>query len=102
VLQSVKNVFPYTTLFRSQLLDHVSHSLGIIGTQVADIPQLAKVQLDGDELAVHIDLPDTGLFDQFLKLGWQSVSESHRAEIRKINLCFSHSFFTPVLKSLFL
>jgi hypothetical protein len=48
------------------------------------------MQLDGDELPVHINITDPGFSDQLLELGGQSVSKSHRAEIGKIDLCFLH------------
>jgi len=74
----------------AQLLDHVGHGLGVIWTKIADVAQLAEMQLDGHELSVHVDLPDPGLSDQLLELGGQPVSVGHRAKIGKINFRFLH------------
>ena len=100
-------VHPFTLLdalyqydpLAAQLLDHVGHGPRVIGTKIADVAQLAEMQLDGHELPVHVDLSKPGLPDHLLELGGQPVSESHRAEIRKINLRFLH-FLSPLFPNL--
>ena len=40
----------------AQLLDHIHHRAGVVRAQKADVALLAKMHLDGDKLAVHVNL----------------------------------------------
>ena len=48
----------------AQLLDNVSNSLGVVGTEIADIAQFSKMHLNGNKFAVHIDLLNSGFFNK--------------------------------------
>ena len=52
----------------AQLLDHVGDSARIVGPQEAEVAQLAKVDLDGNELVLEVDLLDARLSDKSLEL----------------------------------
>lgn len=52
----------------AQLLDHICDGAGIIGTQEGEVAQLAKVDLDGDELVLEVDLLDARTTDETLEL----------------------------------
>jgi len=73
----------------AQGLDYICHRTGIVGTQEAQIAQLTEVHLDGDKLAFHIDLIDTGSADQTLELERETFSELG-PEVGIINLGFFH------------
>ena len=79
----------------AQLLDHIGHSLGVVGTQETQVAQLAEVHLDGNELAVHIDLVNAGLLHQPLELGGQTLPQSG-AEVGKIDFRFPHVCYPPL------
>ena len=40
------------------LLAQVGHHLGVVGAQIGQVAQLAEMHLDGDELALHVDVLD--------------------------------------------
>ena len=40
------------------LLAQVGHDLGVVGAQIGQVAQLAEMHLDGDELALHVDVLD--------------------------------------------
>ena len=67
-----------------QLLNHIYQCARIVGAQVADVTQLAEVELDGYELAVHINIAQTRLEDKFLELGGHTVTASLGAEVCEI------------------
>jgi hypothetical protein len=46
------------------------------------------MHLDGDKLAVHVDLADAGLFHEFLQFGGQPVTKGLGPEIGTVHLCF--------------
>ncbi|MPN18084.1 hypothetical protein SDC9_165442 [bioreactor metagenome] len=47
-----------------QLLHHVGHYLGIVRTQIRQIPRLAEVHLDGHQLVLEVDVVHSGLSDE--------------------------------------
>ena len=69
----------------ARLLYHVCHSLGVIGPQIADISQLAKMYLDGYEFSFHVHGGKAGFFHQPFQLRRKSFSEAC-PEICKIHL----------------
>ena len=84
----------------AQLLHNIHNGAGIVGAQIADVAQLAKVYFDGDELAVQIEIGNAGSPDQLLQLGRQAVAKGFRAKIRKINLGLFHgAFLSSMIKS---
>ena len=42
------------------LLDEVCDDLRVLRAQIGHVAELTEVHLDGDELAVHVDLLDAG------------------------------------------
>ena len=49
----------------AQLLDDIRDGAGVVGTQKGSrLAQLAKVNLDGDELVLKVDLLNTGVTDE--------------------------------------
>ena len=73
----------------AQLLDHIGHGLGVVGPQVSQVARLTKVDLDGNELALHIDLTDTRGADQLLQL-IQQVHAGLCPQVGEIDLCLFH------------
>ncbi len=99
-LQVLQGVFPAAGVhgvavgeegLAPQLLDHVHHSPGVVGPQVADVAQLAEVQFDGHKFALQFQVLYARLFNQLFQLGGQAVAVSLGVEIGKINLCFLHN-----------
>ena len=74
------------------LLAQVGHHLGIVGAQECQIAQLTEMHLDGNELAIHINVLDAGGNAHAAQLVQQAGA--HRtAEICIINFgCFHSSF----------
>ena len=58
----------------SKFLYNVNHRLCKVGPEETDIAQFSKVHLYCHEPSVHINVAYSGLLDEFLELGWQSVS----------------------------
>ena len=74
---------------RTHILERVHHDLGIVGTQKGQVARLAKVNLDGGELAVQRHAGHSGRFNKMPQL-LKNVSVWFCAEISKINLGFFH------------
>ena len=91
----VKGVAVGQKRLAAQLLDHVGHRFGVVGAQKAQVAQLAEMHLDGDKLALHVDLFNAGLFHQPLELGGQALAQPG-AEIGKVDLRFFHLVVLPV------
>ena len=83
----------------AQLLHNVHNGARVVRAQVADVAQLAKVNLDGHELAIHINLADAGLADQLLEFLGESGTVSLGAEVGEVNFRFLHSRMSIVLQS---
>ena len=74
------------------LLAQVRHSLGVVRTQIGQIAQLAEMHLDGDELAVHVDVLDARRKAQAAQLVGQAGPD-RTPEIGKVNSrCFHKNF----------
>ena len=74
------------------LLAQVGHDLGVVGAQVSQIAHLTEVHLDGDEPAVHVNVPDARRKAEATQLLGQAGA--HRtAEIRKVNSRCFHKYF---------
>ena len=69
----------------SQLLHDIRDGAGVVGAQKAQIAQLAKVNLDGDELVLKVDLLDTGVTDEALELVELALA-SMRAQVGEVHL----------------
>ena len=69
----------------AQLLHHVRDGAGVVGAQKAQVAQLAKVNLDGDELVLKVDLLNTGVTDEALELVELALA-SMRAQVGKVHL----------------
>ena len=69
----------------AQLLHDVRDGAGVVGAQKAQVAQLAKVNLDGNELVLKVDLLNTGAADEALELVELALA-SMRAQIRKVHL----------------
>ena len=80
----------------TKFLHKVGNSLGVIGTQVTDVPQLPEMHFDGDEFAVHVDVGNPGPAGQTLQLGRQALPESLGAEVCVIYLGFFHISEFPI------
>ena len=75
----------------TQFLYHIGNRFCIVGAKIADIAQLAKMHLDGNKFAVHIQISNASLFDEFFQFGWQTVTKRNCVKICKINLGFFHT-----------
>ena len=69
----------------AQLLHDVRDGAGVVGAQKAQVAQLAKVNLDGDELVLEVDLLDTGVTDEALELVELALA-SMRAQVGEVHL----------------
>ena len=69
----------------AQLLDDIRDGAGVVGAQKAQIAQLAKVNLDGDELVLKVDLLDTGVTDEALEFVELALA-SMRAQVGEVHL----------------
>lgn len=69
----------------AQLLHHVGDGAGVVGAQKAQVAQLAKVNLDGDELVLKVDLLNTGVTDETLELVELALA-SMRAQVGEVHL----------------
>ena len=69
----------------AQLLDDIRDGAGVVGAQKAQVAQLAKVNLDGDELVLKVDLLDTGVTDEALELVELALA-SMRAQVGEVHL----------------
>ena len=69
----------------AQLLHHVRDGAGVVGAQKAQVAQLAKVNLDGDELVLKVDLLNTGVTYEALELVELALA-SMRAQVGEVHL----------------
>ena len=69
----------------AQLLHDIRDGAGVVGAQKAQVAQLAKVNLDGDELVLEVDLLDTGVTDEALELVELALA-SMRAQVGEVHL----------------
>ena len=77
------------------LLAQVGHHLGVVGAQIGQVAQLAEMHLDGDELALHVDVLDACRDAQAAQLFGEAGTYG-TAEIGIVDgRCF-HSVFPPV------
>ena len=58
-------------------LHHIRHRLGPVGAQVRQVARLTEVDLDGHELAVHVDLADAGRLDELFQFFLQIGARTH-------------------------
>ena len=69
----------------AQLLHDVCDGAGVVRAQKAQIAQLAKVNLDGDELVLKVDLLDTGAANEALEFVELALA-SMRAQVGEVHL----------------
>ena len=69
----------------AQLLHHVGDGASVVGAQKAQVAQLAKVNLNGDELVLKVDLLNTGVTDEALELVELALA-SMRAQVGEVHL----------------
>ena len=69
----------------AQLLDDIRDGAGVVGAQKAQVAQLAKVNLDGDELVLKVDLLNTGVTYEALELVELALA-SMRAQVGEVHL----------------
>ena len=69
----------------AQLLHDVRDGAGVVGAQKAQVAQLAKVNLDGDELVLKVDLLDAGAADEALELVELALA-AVRAQVGEVHL----------------
>ena len=69
----------------AQLLHDIRDGAGVVGAQKAQVAQLAKVNLDGDELVLKVDLLNTGATDEALELVELALT-SMRAQVGEVHL----------------
>ena len=69
----------------AQLLDDIRDGAGVVGAQKAQVAQLAKVNLDGDELVLKVDLLNSGVTDKALELVELALA-SMRAQVGEVHL----------------
>ena len=69
----------------TQLLHDVRDGTGVVGAQKAQVAQLAKVNLDGDELVLKVDLLNTGAANEALELVELALA-SMRAQVGEVHL----------------
>ena len=71
----------------AQLLYDIRDGTGVVGAQKAQIAQLAKVNLNGDELVLKVDLLNTGATDEALEFVELALA-SMRAQVGEVHLCW--------------
>ena len=69
----------------AQLLHDVRDGAGVVGAQKAQVAQLAKVNLDGDELVLKVNLLDASATDEALELIELALA-SMRAQVGEVHL----------------
>ena len=69
----------------AQLLHDVRDGAGVVGAQKAQIAQLAKVDLDSDELVLKVDLLNAGAADEALELVELALA-AVRAQVGEVHL----------------
>ena len=69
----------------AQLLHDIRDGAGVVGAQKAQVAQLAKVNLDGDELVLKVDLLNSGVTDEALELVELALA-SMRAQVGEVHL----------------
>ena len=72
--------------FAAQLLHDVCDGAGVVWAQKAQVTQLAKVNLDSDELVLEVDLLNAGAANEafeFVELALASM----RAQVGEVHLC---------------
>ena len=69
----------------AQLLHDIRDGAGVVGAQKAQVAQLAKVNLNGDELVLKVDLLNTGATDEALELVELALA-SMRAQVGEVHL----------------
>ena len=69
----------------TQLLHDIRDGAGVVGTQKAQVAQLAKVNLNGDELVLKVDLLNSGVTDEALELVELALA-SMRAQVGEVHL----------------
>ena len=69
----------------AQLLHDVRDGAGVVGAQKAQIAQLAKVNLNGDELVLKVDLLNTGAANEALEFVELALA-SMRAQVGEVHL----------------
>ena len=52
----------------AELLHHIGNGACIVGTQEGEVPQLTKVNLDGDKLVLEVDLLNASTANEALEL----------------------------------
>lgn len=77
------------------LFDEVCDDLRVLRAQIGHVAKLTEVHLDGDELAVHVNLLDAGSQAECPELLHDVASDRH-AEIREINFCLFHDVMIPL------
>ena len=69
----------------AQLLHDIRDGAGVVGAQKAQVAQLAKVNLDSDELVLKVDLLNSGVTDEALELVELALA-SMRAQVGEVHL----------------
>ena len=69
----------------AQLLDDIRDGAGVVGAQKAQVAQLAKVNLDSDELVLKVDLLNSGVTDEALEFVELALA-SMRAQVGEVHL----------------
>ena len=69
----------------AQLLHDIRDGASVVGAQKAQVAQLAKVNLDGDELVLKVDLLNSGVTDEALELVELALA-SMRAQVGEVHL----------------
>ena len=69
----------------AQLLHDIRDGAGVVGAQKAQVAQLAKVNLDSDELVLKVDLLNTGAADEALELVELALA-SMRTQVGEVHL----------------
>lgn len=74
----------------AQFFHHISHRLGVVGAEEAQVAQLTKVHFDGHKLIVHVHFTNSGGTDETLQFGGKTLAQLG-AEIGVIYFCFFHT-----------
>ena len=69
----------------AQLLHHVRDGAGVVRAQKAQVAQLAKVNLDGNELVLKVDLLNSGAANEAFELVELALA-SMRAQVGEVHL----------------
>ena len=85
----IKSVAVSEERLSSEFPDDIGNSPDIVGSEIRAVTKLSEMHLDGNELAVEIDVGNSCRLDEFLQFG--TLADAYGcSEIGKIHFGFFH------------